>query len=109
MDVININLLNQYKKNFETEMKNFKLNTYKTFKNSYIYKCNDEKIKLICNELDKIYNDIENSYRLIDKFFQNYLNDASSLELYLSNKGKIGVIKEGEIRNYLDFKFSKIK
>lgn len=94
MDVINIKILNQYKKDLEKETKNFNLNTYKSFKNSYIFKCNDEKIKMISNELDKIYMDIESSYNLINKFLKNYLNDATSLELYLSGKGRIGALKE---------------
>jgi hypothetical protein len=109
MDVIDTTLLNEFKKSFEKEKKEFKLKTYKTFQNSYIMKSDDANIKEISIKLDTIYKSIEKSYDLIDDYFKKYLNDILALENYLSEKGRIGLIKENELRNYVSTKLEKIK
>ena len=68
----------------------------------------DNLLVLLKNYKSKLYKDIEKSYDVIMKWFNDYLSNINSLESYLSSDTGIGMINNSIVRNYVDSKIPKL-
>ena len=105
---IDISLLEQYKSLFEQEIRYYETSTYNIFNSSYLNNCNDVYIKIMSQKLENLYSDIQKGYKAIEEWWSNYLVNARSLESYMSNDSKIGLISEANIRNFVDYRLSTL-
>ena len=107
-NIVDIKLLKQYNSLLEQENRRFNLNCYSTFNSSYLKNIDDIYLKIMSNKLDELYKDIEKSYDVIMKWFNDYLSNINSLESYLSSDTGIGMINNSIVRNYVDSKIPKL-
>lgn len=103
---INLNILNQYKSSFLAEKNNFTNSTYNTFLSSHLNSSNNTYVKLMSTKLDNLYREISNSYDSLLKWFDDYIQNANSLELSLSGDFNPLYISDSILRNYVDNKLS---
>lgn len=105
---INISILKHYFNLLNSEKENFENISYKTFENSYINNVSDSFIKKVAVDIESLYKEIEHDYNILIKWFDSYLENIKSLELYLSDDGNIGSITESELRNFVDYKLPNL-
>lgn len=103
---INLNIIKQYKSNLLSEKNGFINKTYNTFLSSHLNTSSDAYVKLIVSKLDVLYKDINDSYDSILKWFNDYIENASSLESFLSGNFGLANINESVLRNYVDSKLN---
>ena len=83
---VDTGVLRTNNENINEEKNNFINYTYKTFLDGYICNSSDSKILQMKNRLTIIYNDIENAYNKITKWFDNYISDVDNLEVSLQER-----------------------
>lgn len=105
---INVSMLEQYLSLLNKEKENFNNVSYDIFKNSYMNNISDIFIKNVVSNIEVLYKEIEHDYNNIIKWFNTYLNNIKSLELYLSDDSSLGSISESELRNFIDYKLPKL-
>lgn len=107
-DIINVDILKQIQSLLEQEYRKFETSTYNIFTSSYLKNNSDVYIKIMSNNLEKIYIDIDRSYKNIIEWLNKYINDIYSVESYLSEESRLGTISESVIRNYMDSKIHSL-
>lgn len=100
---INIEVLKQDKSLFNDEKSKFEKYSYEMFLSSYLNNSNDEYIKLMANKLEQLYKNIQKDYELIYDWFNDYVQNVSSLEKSLSDDFGTYGITESTIRNFVNF------
>ena len=103
-NIINIKSLEQIKSLLEQEYRKFKTYSYNIFNSSYLKNNSDVYIKIMSSNLENLYKNIDDAYINIINWLDSYINDAYSIELYLSEESRLGMVEESVIRNYLDNK-----
>lgn len=98
----NISILKNYKNDFSNERNNFISSTYNTFLNSYLSSCSDSIVQIMFSKLKGNYQNIDSKYSAIEKWWDNYLNDAEGLENVLANNAGPGCIREASLSNYVN-------
>ena len=99
---VNISSIKDYYQNFMQEKDNFDHVSYKTFSYSYLTKCSDSSVVKMKNELNEIYKKICNGYSNIERWWDSYIYDICETERSLSNENKLGNVKEGSVRSYIN-------
>ena len=77
---IDSSAINAKKTQFKNEGTKFNSNAYNTFKTGYISTCSDSTVQRMKSNLNTLYKAIENGYKEINNYWDNYLKDFDSLE-----------------------------
>lgn len=106
---IDISQLEIYLNDFSKEKKSFELNSYNTFKSSYLNHSNDPFIRQMSTKLNNLYEKLDDGYDNIYNWYKEYVKNISSLEKSLKNSSSIGSITEPSVKNYISAKIPTLK
>lgn len=106
---INLSIINQYKQELFDEFNSFMNRAYSTFLSSHLNDSSDTYVKLMVSKLDDLYKDINKSYNSMLNWLDDYIQNTSALESFLSDNTGALYINESVLRNYADSKLNIIK